>query len=64
MPDSLVEGVDYYIDNGFMVFTAIYLLSAGIVANQGAGIARTGLCAKAGKNGIRTKALWSQPCGV
>ena len=29
MPDQLVEGIDYYIENGFMVFTALYLRQRG-----------------------------------
>ena len=29
MADMLVEGVDYYMENGFMVFTAHYLRNRG-----------------------------------
>ena len=28
-PDELVEGIDYYQENGFVVFTANYLLKRG-----------------------------------
>ncbi len=32
---SLVEGLDYYIENGFMVFTAAYLLKRGYCCHHG-----------------------------
>jgi hypothetical protein len=32
---SLVEGLDYYFENGFMVFTAVYLLKRGYCCNHG-----------------------------
>jgi Family of unknown function (DUF5522) len=35
MPDDLVEGIDYYIENGFMVFTAHYLLNRGYCCGSG-----------------------------
>ena len=41
MPQELVEGVDYYMENGFMVFTAIYLRKRGYCCNQAAGIVLT-----------------------
>jgi len=35
MSDELVEGVDYYWENGFMVFTAIYLEKRGFCCRSG-----------------------------
>jgi hypothetical protein len=35
MPDDSVEGIDYYMDNGFMVFTAIFLLKRGYCCESG-----------------------------
>ena len=35
MPDDLVEGIDYYMENGFMVFTAVYLLTAWVLLRIG-----------------------------
>jgi len=32
---SLVEGLDYYLENGFMVFTAAYLLKRGYCCHHG-----------------------------
>jgi hypothetical protein len=34
-PDELIEGVDYYMENGFMVFTAIYLKRRGYCCQSG-----------------------------
>ena len=34
-PDQLVEGIDYYMENGFMVFTAIYLRKRGYCCQSG-----------------------------
>ena len=33
--DELVEGVDYYMENGFVVFTAIYLRKRGFCCRSG-----------------------------
>lgn len=35
MPQPLVEGVDYYMENGFMVFTAKYLRERGYCCESG-----------------------------
>jgi hypothetical protein len=35
MTDELVEGVDYYMENGFMVFTAAYLQQRGFCCRSG-----------------------------
>jgi len=35
MPEQLVEGMDYYVENGFVVFTAIYLLRRGYCCESG-----------------------------
>ena len=35
MTDELVEGVDYYLENGFMVFTAVYLQKRGFCCHSG-----------------------------
>jgi hypothetical protein len=35
MPEDFVEGVDYYMENGFMVFTAIYLQKRGYCCQSG-----------------------------
>jgi hypothetical protein len=35
MDDELIEGVDYYWENGFMVFTAIYLKKRGFCCRSG-----------------------------
>jgi Family of unknown function (DUF5522) len=35
MPDRLIEGIDYYMENGFMVFTAIYLQKRGFCCQSG-----------------------------
>ena len=35
IPDELIEGVDYYMENGFMVFTAIYLQKRGYCCQSG-----------------------------
>ena len=35
MDDELIEGVDYYWENGFMVFTALYLQQARILLPVG-----------------------------
>ena len=35
MPDDLVEGVHYYMENGFMVFTAVYLRQRGYCCESG-----------------------------
>jgi hypothetical protein len=34
-PERLVEGIDYYMENGFMVFTAHYLLNRGYCCESG-----------------------------
>lgn len=33
--DDLIEGVHYYMENGFMVFTAIYLRRRGFCCQSG-----------------------------
>jgi hypothetical protein len=35
MSDDLIEGVDYYMENGFLVFTAIYLQKRGYCCQSG-----------------------------
>jgi hypothetical protein len=35
MPEWLVEGVDYYIENGFVVFTEHYLRNRGYCCESG-----------------------------
>ena len=35
MPDELVEGLDYYLENGFMVFTERYLRNRGFCCRSG-----------------------------
>ena len=35
MPEHLVEGIDYYIENGFVVFTAHYLRNRGYCCEWG-----------------------------
>ena len=35
MDDELVEGIDYYWENGFMVFTAHYLTKRGFCCHSG-----------------------------
>jgi hypothetical protein len=35
MPDRLVEGLDYYIEDGFVVFTAHYLRNRGYCCESG-----------------------------
>ena len=35
MSEKLVEGTDYYMENGFMVFTAMYLQQARILLPVG-----------------------------
>jgi hypothetical protein len=35
MPDELVEGVHYYMEDGFMVFTALYLRQRGYCCESG-----------------------------
>jgi len=35
MTEQLVEGIDYYIENGFMVFTTHYLRSRGYCCESG-----------------------------
>jgi hypothetical protein len=34
-PRKLIEGVDYYLENGFWVFTTHYLLNRGYCCNSG-----------------------------
>lgn len=34
-PAPLVEGVDYYLENGYLVFTAHYLLKRGACCGSG-----------------------------
>lgn len=34
-PEPLVEGVDYYLENGYMVFTAHFLLKRGQCCGSG-----------------------------
>jgi hypothetical protein len=45
--EELVEGIDYYMENGFLVFTAIYLQRRGYCCQSGCrhcpyGFKRTG----------------------
>jgi hypothetical protein len=35
MPEDLVEDVDYYMENGFLVFTGIYLQKRGFCCQSG-----------------------------
>jgi len=35
MPEQLVEGTDYYIENGFVVFTEQYLRNRGYCCESG-----------------------------
>ena len=35
MCDELIEGVDYYMENGFVVFTSHYLLKRGFCCRSG-----------------------------
>jgi len=35
MPEQLVEGIDYYTENGFVVFTAHYLRNRGYCCESG-----------------------------
>jgi len=35
MLDELIEGLDYYMENGFVVFTAHYLLKRGFCCRSG-----------------------------
>jgi hypothetical protein len=35
MEDELVEGVDFYWENGFMVFTEVYLTKRGFCCRSG-----------------------------
>lgn len=35
MQDELIEGVDYYWEDGFMVFTSVYLLKRGFCCRSG-----------------------------
>ena len=35
MPDQLIEGIDYYVENGFVVFTAHYLTNRGYCCESG-----------------------------
>ena len=35
MPEQLVEGIDYYVENGFIVFTAQYLRNRGYCCESG-----------------------------
>ncbi len=35
MPDELIEGLDYYVENGFMVFTERYLRNRGFCCRSG-----------------------------
>ena len=35
MTEDLVEGIDYYIENGFVVFTAHYLQKRGYCCESG-----------------------------
>ena len=35
MPEGLIEGVHYYMENGFMVFTATYLIQRGYCCESG-----------------------------
>ena len=34
-PEQLVEGIDYYVENGFIVFTAQYLRNRGYCCESG-----------------------------
>jgi hypothetical protein len=35
MTEQLIEGLDYYLENGFMVFTAHYLRNRGYCCESG-----------------------------
>ncbi len=35
MPGDLVEGVDYYVEDGFIVMTAVYLRKRGYCCESG-----------------------------
>ena len=35
IPDDLVDGIDYYMEDGFRVFTAIYLQVRGYCCQSG-----------------------------
>lgn len=35
IPEQLVEGIDYYVENGFVVFTAHYLSNRGYCCESG-----------------------------
>jgi Family of unknown function (DUF5522) len=35
IPDDLVQGVHYYMEDGFMVFTALYLIQRGYCCQSG-----------------------------
>jgi uncharacterized protein DUF5522 len=35
MPEQLVEGIDYYVENGFVVFTAHYLRNRSYCCESG-----------------------------
>ena len=35
MPEQLVEGLDYYLENGYVVFTAHYLQNRGYCCESG-----------------------------
>jgi hypothetical protein len=34
-PEGLREGIDYYVENGFMVFSALYLRNRGYCCESG-----------------------------
>jgi len=35
MPEQMVEGIDYYVENGFVVLTAHYLRNRGYCCESG-----------------------------
>jgi Family of unknown function (DUF5522) len=35
MPEQLIEGIDYYVEKGFVVFTAHYLRNRGYCCESG-----------------------------
>ena len=57
MPDDLVEGVHYYMENGFMVFTAVYLRQRGYCCESGCRIARmdSRRCSRSGRRRNRDR---------
>lgn len=48
--DSLQEGIDYYVENGWLVFTAHYLLRRGYCCKSGCRHCPYGFVKEAPKN--------------